>query len=117
MSGSIRICAHHFPLVYVTYLSRLQIPFGGVSSDKSFPRAAQAGKRSFPSRLKAFVGSGNKYEEGIDFVGRLTKLLMFCSGPHTTNEADDAVMDSEESKLSEDYIVQMKVTQVLTEVI
>jgi len=79
----------------------LQIPFGGVSSDKSFPHAAQAGKRSFPSRLKAFVGSGSKYEEGIDFVGRLTKLLMFCSGPHATIETNDAGMDSEAPKLSE----------------
>jgi len=34
-------------------------------------------------------------------VGRLTKLLMFCSGPHTTIEANDAIMDSDESQLSE----------------
>ena len=61
----------------------------------------QAGKRSFPSRLKAFVGSGSKYEEGIDFVGRVTKLLMFCSGPHSTLEANDVNMDSEEPQLSE----------------
>ena len=61
----------------------------------------QAGKRSFPSRLKAFVGSGSKYEEGIDFVGRVTKLLMFCSGPHSTLEVNDVNMDSEEPQLSE----------------
>ena len=62
---------------------RLQIPVGGVSADKSFPRAGPPGKRSFPSRLKSFVGSGSKYEEGIDFVGKITKLLMFCAGPST----------------------------------
>mmetsp|Transcript_1479 Transcript_1479/g.3106 ORF Transcript_1479/g.3106 Transcript_1479/m.3106 type:complete len:2283 (+) Transcript_1479:251-7099(+) len=58
----------------------LQIPVGGISADKSFPHAQGAGKRSFPARLKVFVGSGGRYEEGMDFVGRLTKLLMFCCG-------------------------------------
>eukprot|EP00804_Cyclotella_cryptica_P029515 CCRYP_011313-RA/>CCRYP_011313-RA protein AED:0.03 eAED:0.02 QI:169/0.87/0.88/1/1/1/9/224/2315 len=59
----------------------LQIPVGGVSSDKSFPRVGRAGKRSFPRSLKLFVGVDSSYEEGIDFVAKLTKLLMHCSGP------------------------------------
>ena len=80
---------------------RLQIPFGGVSSDKSFPRASPAGKRAFPSRLKAFVGTGSKYEEGIDFVGRLTKLLMFCSGPHAATIKVDDGDDGGNSDISE----------------
>ena len=60
----------------------LQIPTGGASStDRSFPRAVTPAKRTCPARLKAFVGSGGKYEEGMDFVGRLTKMIMFCAGP------------------------------------
>ena len=42
----------------------LQIPVGGVSADKSFPRAGRAAKRSFPRNLKVFVGTESKYEEG-----------------------------------------------------
>lgn len=60
----------------------LQIPTGGASStDRSFPRAVSPAKRTCPARLKAFVGSEGKYEEGMDFVGRLTKMIMFCAGP------------------------------------
>ncbi|KAL7542119.1 hypothetical protein ACHAXR_011996 [Thalassiosira sp. AJA248-18] len=58
----------------------LQIPVGGISADKSFPRAGSPNKRSFPSRLKVFVGSGGRYEEGMEFVGRMCKLLMYCAG-------------------------------------
>jgi len=84
----------------------LQIPVGGVSADKSFPRAAPPGKRSFPSRLKAFVGSGSKYEEGIDFVSKVTKLLVFCAGPHTTkllseNSDPDKMPDVSSDNISE----------------
>jgi hypothetical protein len=79
---------------------------GGISADKSFPRVGQAGKRLFPSRLKLFVGSGSKYEEGIDFVGRLTKLLMFCCGKHNATTPEDAMDlssgdDQQPSELSE----------------
>jgi hypothetical protein len=63
----------------------LQIPVGGVSADKLFPNAAAPGTRSFPVRLKLFAGSGDRYEEGYHFLGRLTKLLMFC----TATAADD----------------------------
>ncbi|KAL7551909.1 hypothetical protein ACHAWF_015121 [Thalassiosira exigua] len=68
----------------------LQIPTGGTSPDKSFPRAAPPGKRSFPARLKAFVGAGGRYEEGMEFVGRMCKLLAFCAGSY------DDVADSVE---------------------
>ena len=53
---------------------------GGISADKSFPRAGTPAKRSFPIRLKVFVGGGGRYEEGMDFVGRMSKMMMFCAG-------------------------------------
>lgn len=46
----------------------LQIPVGGVSADKSFPRVGRAAKRSFPRSLKSFVGSDSKYEEGETYM-------------------------------------------------
>ena len=58
----------------------LQIPVGGTSSDSSFPVAGKAKSRSIPGRLKAFVGNPGSYQEGVDFVSKLSKLLMFCLG-------------------------------------
>lgn len=58
----------------------LQIPVGGTSSDKAFPRAAEAKSRGIPSRLKSFVRNGSSYQEGVDFVAKLSKLLVFCCG-------------------------------------
>ena len=63
---------------------RLQIPIGGSSMDKSFPRAASPTARSCPARLKAFVGGGGSYEEGMDFVAKIVKLLVVSIG---TNNA------------------------------
>ena len=62
----------------------LQIPLGGSSSDNSFPVAAPPRLRSVPVRLKAFVGS-DKYQEGIDFVRKLSKVLVFCIGMNDTD--------------------------------
>jgi len=58
----------------------LQLPIGGASMDKLFPRAGNPRSRSCPSRLKDFVGSGSSYEEGIDFVAKVTKLLVASLG-------------------------------------
>lgn len=69
----------------------LQIPVGGQSNDKSFPNANQARSRSIPSRLKSFVGISNGYTEGMHFVSKLSKLLVFCIGKndqHTETETD-----------------------------
>ena len=54
----------------------LQLPIGGSSLDKSFPRAPNPRSRSCPPRLKVFVGASSSYEEGIDFVAKVTKLLV-----------------------------------------
>lgn len=54
----------------------LQLPIGGVAMDTSFPRAANPRSRSCPPRLKIFTGSGSSYNEGIDFVAKVTKLLV-----------------------------------------
>lgn len=54
----------------------LQLPIGGTAFDKSFPRAMNPRSRSCPPRLKVFVGASSTYEEGIDFVAKVCKLLV-----------------------------------------
>ena len=54
----------------------LQLPIGGAAMDKSFPRAPNPRSRSCPPRLKVFTGSASSYEEGIDFVAKVVKLLV-----------------------------------------
>mmetsp|Transcript_34586 Transcript_34586/g.81532 ORF Transcript_34586/g.81532 Transcript_34586/m.81532 type:complete len:2271 (+) Transcript_34586:253-7065(+) len=58
----------------------LQVPIGGGTLDKSFPNAANPRSRSCPSRLKAFAGASSSYEEGIDFVAKVAKLLVIGLG-------------------------------------
>mmetsp|Transcript_4858 Transcript_4858/g.11567 ORF Transcript_4858/g.11567 Transcript_4858/m.11567 type:complete len:2224 (+) Transcript_4858:205-6876(+) len=58
----------------------LQLPIGGASLDKSFPNASAPRSRTCPSRLKVFVGSSSSYEEGIDFVAKVAKLLVVGLG-------------------------------------
>jgi len=68
----------------------LQIPIGGASMDSSFPRASNPRTRSCPSRLKAFIGSSSSYEDGIDFVAKVAKLLALNIGinPPGTRKLD-----------------------------
>jgi Proteasome-substrate-size regulator, mid region/Domain of unknown function (DUF3437) len=54
----------------------LQLPIGGTSMDPSFPRASNPRTRSCPARLKIFTGSGSSYDEGIDFVAKVAKILV-----------------------------------------
>ncbi|CAB9523258.1 Proteasome activator complex subunit 4 [Seminavis robusta] len=68
----------------------LQLPIGGASMDKLFPRAGNPRSRSCPSRLKEFVGSGSSYEEGIDFVAKVTKLLVASLGAGEVKPASSA---------------------------
>jgi len=58
----------------------LQVPIGGGSLDKSFPNAANPRSRSCPTRLKVFAGASSSYEEGIDFVAKVAKLLVIGLG-------------------------------------
>ncbi|KAG7363158.1 proteasome-substrate-size regulator domain containing protein [Nitzschia inconspicua] len=58
----------------------LQLPIGGGTLDKSFPNAGTPRSRSCPSRLKVFSGSSSSYEEGIDFVAKVTKLIVIGLG-------------------------------------
>ena len=58
----------------------LQLPIGGGTLDKSFPNAASPRSRSCPSRLKSFAGASSSYEEGIDFVAKVSKLLVIGLG-------------------------------------
>ena len=76
----------------------LQIPVGGKSNDKSFPRAAEAKSRTIPSRLKSFVRSDSTYQEGVDFVAKVTKLLVFCCGKNDVADESEDIDDSEDKK-------------------
>eukprot|EP00980_Cylindrotheca_fusiformis_P017401 scaffold5398_cov120-Cylindrotheca_fusiformis.AAC.3 len=58
----------------------LQLPIGGASMDKSFPNASAPRSRTCPSRLKVFAGASSSYEEGIDFVAKVAKLLVVGLG-------------------------------------
>lgn len=91
----------------------LQIPVGGKSSDTSFPNAAQAKSRRIPARLKAFIGNGNSYQEGVEFVSKLSKLLIFCLGKNCPpididmtqeNEMESANKDKDLSDGTEDVL-------------
>ena len=68
----------------------LQVPVGGTSPDRSFPRAGTPGKRSLPGRVKAFLGFEGRYEEGMSFLALLCKLLVFCAGPPALGDDDAA---------------------------
>jgi len=58
----------------------LQVPIGGSSSDTSFPKAGMPKSRALPARLKIFIGTGSSYQEGINFLRKMAKLLVFCIG-------------------------------------
>jgi proteasome activator subunit 4 len=58
----------------------LQLPIGGASLDKRFPNASAPRSRTCPSRLKVFAGVSSSYEEGIDFVAKVAKLLVIGLG-------------------------------------
>ena len=58
----------------------LQLPIGGATMDKNFPNASTPRSRSCPSRLKVFAGASSSYEEGIDFVAKVAKLLVIGLG-------------------------------------
>lgn len=71
-------------------IHRLQIPIGGGSMDKSFPRAATPRARSCPARLKSFIGGGGSYEEGMDFVAKVVKLLVVSIGTNELGSSESA---------------------------
>lgn len=59
--------------------------------DKSFPRAGNPRSRSCPPRLKVFVGASSSYEEGIDFVAKVAKLLVAGLGTSSKTNNDDGM--------------------------
>ena len=77
----------------------LQLPIGGAALDQSFPRAPAPRSRSCPSRLKAFVGSSSSYEEGIDFVAKVTKLFVTSLGPASADQASDKISEGTQDLL------------------
>jgi len=88
----------------------LQVPIGGNSSDKSFPRAGMPKSRALPARLKIFLGTGSSYQEGINFVRKMAKLLVFCIGkndyaePNSTTDIKPKVKDAPVSDGTEDIL-------------
>lgn len=64
----------------------LQLPIGGAALDKSFPNASTPRSRTCPSRLKVFAGASSSYEEGIDFVAKVAKLLVIGLGTGATTD-------------------------------
>ena len=77
----------------------LQLPIGGASLDKSFPRAGNPRSRSCPPRLKVFVGSSSSYEEGIDFVAKVSKLLV--AGLGVSSESANVEGNGSQTTLSD----------------
>jgi len=73
----------------------LQLPIGGGTLDKSWPNAAVPRSRTCPSRLKVFAGASSSYEEGIDFVAKVAKLLVIGlgSGSIGTNGLSEGTND------------------------
>jgi hypothetical protein len=68
----------------------LQIPVTGASNDRSFPTIRAMKSRTFPSTLKSLYSSGgNAYQEGIEFVDRLSSLLIFCVGRNDSDSDTD----------------------------
>jgi len=78
----------------------LQLPVGGKSTDKSFPQAGTPKYRGLPSRLKAFLGSGSPYAEGVNFVMKMASLLFFCVGKIDNSHSDSIMDDGSEIKNS-----------------
>jgi hypothetical protein len=78
----------------------LQIPVSGNSADKSFPNTKQPKPRSMPTRLKSVIGIVSSYQEGLDFVRKLSKLLVFCIGKNDPLVEDSADTASQLHKVS-----------------
>ena len=67
----------------------LQLPLGGGSLDKSFPRAGNPRSRSYPSRLKPFIGSGSSYSDGLQLATKISKLLVAGLGTGNVTGGSD----------------------------
>ena len=78
----------------------LQIPVSGNSADKSFPNTKQPKPRSMSTRLKSVIGIASNYQEGLDFVRKLAKLLVFCVGKHDPVIEVNADRGNEPKKVS-----------------
>ena len=60
------------------------LPIGGTAPDKSWIQAPHPRSRACPSKLKALATAGSSYEEGIDFVAKIAKLLVASLGGRRT---------------------------------
>jgi len=79
----------------------LTLPSGGSkggmdsSSAHLFPAAGKPRNRHAVSRLKVFLGSiGSGYENGIAFLSKICKLLVFCSGLNDGNHDNEDISES-----------------------
>ena len=85
-----------------------QLPIGGTSYDTSFPRVANPRSRTCPSKLKVFVGNGSGsssyYDEAMDFIAKITKLLVTGLGAGkqiSSNSDNETTVDKTLKSISE----------------
>ncbi|KAL7564778.1 hypothetical protein ACA910_021041 [Epithemia clementina (nom. ined.)] len=64
------------------------LPIGGTAPDKSWIQAPHPRSRACPSKLKALATAGSSYEEGIDFVAKIAKLLVSSLGGNDKGAAN-----------------------------
>ena len=82
--------------------SWLQIPMTGTTDNSSFPTAQSPRQRAFPSKLKNLVGIDSPYQEGMDFVSKVSKLLLFSIGMNDNNDTNgNTDKDSSQQKISD----------------
>ena len=62
------------------------LPIGGTAPDKSWIQAPHPRSRACPSKLKALATAGSSYEEGIDFVAKIAKLLVASLGTENRSQ-------------------------------
>ena len=70
------------------------IPVGASDDGSKFPTRAPSA-RAFPSRLKSFLGLNGSGHDGIKFVAKLAKLLIFCVG-YDVKKSSDSVSDEDQ---------------------
>ena len=80
-----------------------QIPMTGTTDNSSFPTAQSPRQRAFPSKLKNLVGIDSSYQEGMDFVSKVSKLLLFSIGMNDNNDTNgNTDKDSSQQKISDE---------------
>lgn len=70
------------------------LPIGGTTQDKAWTQAPHPRSRVCPAKLKALTSTATSYEEGIDFVAKIAKLLVASLGYHYDSNKQQPSKDS-----------------------